>query len=121
MTPAARSLKVFAVYLTLLGVVLLIAPNPMLAVLGLPAATDVWIRVVGMLAAFLGVYYWTAAVAELVPFFRATVLTRLTVPAFFLIFIGAGWVRWPLLLLGIVDLVGAVWTWRALRGPHATA
>ena len=115
MSAAARSVRVFAVYLFALGVLLLIAPNPLLQAFGLPPTSEVWIRVVGMLAAFLGVYYWTAAVAELVPLFRATVLTRLTAPVFFLIFVGAGWVRWPLLLFGIVDLVGAVWTWRVLR------
>ena len=121
MTPAARSIRVFAVYLLLLALVLLIAPNPLLQAFGLPPTSEVWIRVIGMLVAFLGVYYWTAAAAELTPFFRATLLTRFTVPAFFLVFVAAGWVRWPILLFGIVDALGATWTWRALRRPNATA
>jgi hypothetical protein len=87
---------------------------------GLPPTTEVWIRVVGMLAALLGVYYWTAAATELTPFFRASVLCRLTVPLFFLIFVAAGWARWPLILFGVIDALGAAWTWRAL-GRYASA
>jgi hypothetical protein len=46
------------------------------------------------------------------------VLTRLAAPLFFLAFVTAGWVRWPLLLFGLVDLVSALWTWRLLdRNP----
>lgn len=115
MTPAARSVRIFAVYLGLLALGLLVAPNLLLRAFGLPTTTEVWIRVVGMLVAFLGVYYWTAAATELTPFFRATVLCRLTVPLFFLIFVTAGWARWPLVLFGVVDAFGAAWTWRALR------
>jgi len=119
MTPAARSVRVFAVYLGLLAVALLFAPNVLLRAFGLPATTEVWIRVVGMLVALLAVYHWTAAAADLTPFFRATVLCRLTVPIFFLIFVTAGWARWPLVLFGGADALGAVWTWWALR--HAVA
>src|SRR2546430_16531592 len=106
MPPAARSIRVFAVYLLLLALVLLVPPNPLLQAFGLPPTSEVWIRVVGMLVAFAGVYYWTAAAAELTPFFRATLLTRFTAPVFLLIFVGAGSVRWPILLFGVVDVLG---------------
>jgi hypothetical protein len=82
---------------------------------GLPPTSEVWIRVVGMLVGFLGVYYGTAAATELTPFFRATVPCRLAVPILFVLFVAAGWARWPLALFGVVDAVGAGWTWRALR------
>jgi len=36
------------------------------------------------------------------------------VPLFFLLFVLAGWVRWPLVLFGVIDAVGAAWTWQAL-------
>jgi hypothetical protein len=121
MTPAARSVRFFAVYLGILALGLLLVPNPILQAFGLPTTTEVRIRVVGMLAALLGVYYWTAAATELIPFFRTTVLCRLTVPLFFLIFVTAGWARWPLVLFGIVDALGAAWTWRALRHAASAA
>jgi protein-S-isoprenylcysteine O-methyltransferase Ste14 len=115
MTPAARSINVFGTYLLLLGALLLVAPNPILELAGLASTTEVWIRVVGMLSAILGIYYRVAASSGLVPFFVATVLVRISVPLFFLGFILAGWVGWPLMLFGIVDVAGAAWTWSALR------
>jgi hypothetical protein len=121
MTAVARSLKVFAVYLALLGITLLFAPNALLGIFGLPATSEVWIRVVGMLVLFLAVYYWTAAGTDAVPFFRATVLCRLTVPVFFIAFVVGGWATWPLLLFGVVDAAGAAWTWRTLGHSSATA
>jgi hypothetical protein len=74
-----------------------------------------------MLIAFLGVYYWIAAAVELLPILRATVLCRLTVPAFFLVFVLARWSPWPLLLFGAIDAAAALWTWVALRGSAARA
>lgn len=120
MSPAARSVKVFAVYLGVLAVLLLIAPNLVLQSFGLPSTSEVWIRVVGMLAAILGVYYWTSAVTELTPFFRASILCRLTVPVFFLIFVLSGLARWPLVLFGVIDALGAAWTWSALGRAGTT-
>lgn len=121
MTPAARSVNLFGIYLLLLGVVLLTMPNLLLTMFGLAPTDEVWIRVVGMVVAFLGIYYRVAAAAELRPFFFATVLLRASVPVFFLIFVLAGWVGSALLLLGVVDLVGALWTWIALRKSGAAA
>ncbi len=67
MTPAARSVRVFAINLALLAVALLLAPNLLLGAVGLPTTSEVWIRVVGMLVALLvraGVWL-AAAVATL--------------------------------------------------------
>lgn len=121
MTPAARSVNVFGTYLLLLAVILIVVPNPLLEVFGLPQTSEVWIRVVGMLVAFLGIYYRVAAAANLTPFFVATIMVRSSVILFFLGFVLAGWVGWQLLLFGGVDLAGAIWTWRALRQAAATA
>ena len=49
-----------------------LAPGPLLGLFGL-AATEVWIRVVGVLAFNIGVYYWAAAAAESRPVFVASV------------------------------------------------
>ncbi len=115
MSPAARSVNIFGIYLILLGLMLLLAPNPMLVLVGLPPTEEVWIRVVGMLVAYLGIYYRVAAASELRVFFFGTVMMRLSVPVFFLVFILEGWSDWPLLGFGLVDAAAAVWTWAALR------
>jgi hypothetical protein len=121
MSPAARSVNIFGIYLILLGLVLLLAPNPMLTLFGLPPTEEVWIRVVGMLVAYLGIYYRVAAASELRVFFFGSVMLRLSVPVFFLVFILAGWSDWPLLGFGVVDAAGAVWTWTALRRSGSPA
>lgn len=121
MSPAARSVNVFGIYLIVVGVVLLAAPNLLLSVVQLPPTTEVWLRLVGMLAAFLGIYYRVAAASEARQFLLATVLLRASVPVFFLVFVLAGWVEWPLLLFGVIDLAGAGWTWSALHSPGSTA
>ena len=121
MTPLTRSLRVFAIYLGLLALALLVAPNLLLRAFALPATSEVWIRVVGMLVSFLGVYYWVGAASRFIPFFQATVLCRLTVPIVFLIFVLAGWVAWPLLLFAVFDVLGAAWTWWNLRHVQTAA
>jgi len=121
MTSAARSVNIFGMYLQLLGVTLLIAPNMLLGLFGMPSTSEVWIRVVGMLCVLLGLYYRASAGAESKAFFRATVLARSSVPLFFLMFVLAGWTTWPLVLFGLADAAGALWTWTALKRDSANA
>ena len=66
MSAAARSLQVWSIYLVALALVLLVAPNPLLGAFRMAPTSEVWIRVVGMMIAFVGVYYWVAAATELV-------------------------------------------------------
>jgi hypothetical protein len=115
MAGAAFTIPIFGIYLLGLGAVLLIAPNLVLGTFGMPPAGDVWIRVVGMLVGFLGFYYVRAAAGGLTAFFGWTVPVRLSVPVFFGAFVLAGLGPPALLLFGVVDALGALWTWRALR------
>lgn len=115
MSEAARSIRLFGIYLAVVGTVLVLVPNRLLGLFGMPGTSEVWIRIVGMLLIFLALYYRAAAQGEQRAFIQTTVLTRATVPLFFAVFVAAGWVRWPLLLFGLVDLAGAVWTYVALR------
>ena len=115
MTKSAQSLFFFALYLFGLGVILLVAPNWLLGVFDIEPTSEVWIRVVGMLVLFLGVYYVSAARANFLPILEASVRVRVAVPLFFGAFVALGWAEPPLLLFGGVDLAGAVWTFLTLR------
>ena len=115
MTKAARSLFVFGIYLILLGLFLLIAPNTLITFFGLPAVNDVWIRVVGMLLILLAYYDIQAARKNLIDFFRWSVVARGSVIVFFAAFVLLDLVKPILLLFGAVDLSAAVWTHLALR------
>jgi hypothetical protein len=115
MSHSARSVFVFGLYLLGLGLVLLIAPNFLLGMFFLPATAEVWIRTVGVLALFLGFYYVQAARKELTDFFQWTVYTRASLIVFFTAFVVLGFADPPLILFGVVDLLGALWTGWALR------
>lgn len=52
-------------------------------------------------------------------FFRWTVFLRSTVIVFFAIFVLLGFAGPPLVLFGVVDLLGAIWTGLALRSAKA--
>jgi hypothetical protein len=106
---------VFAFYLALLGATILLVPNVLLGLVGLPATTEVWVRVVGMLVGILALYYWVAARTEARGIMWASVLARFAVPACLTVFVVAGWVAWPIVCFGIVDGLAALWTWSALR------
>jgi hypothetical protein len=112
---AATSIRVVGIYLMLLGAALIAAPNLVLAPFGIPPTSEVWLRVVGVLVAILGHYYVQAARHDLVPFYRATVPARVFAFLSFVAFVLFGLVKPPLILFGVVDLSGAVWTFLALR------
>lgn len=115
MTKSAQSLFFFALYLFGLGGILLVAPNWLLGLFDIAPTAEVWIRVVGMLVLFLGVYYVTAARANFLPILEASVRVRIAVPLFFGAFVALGWAEPALLLFSGVDLAGAVWTYLTLR------
>lgn len=117
MSKGARSVFVFGVYLAVLGLVLLLVPNLLLALFFFPTTTEVWVRVVGMLVLFLGFYYTQAARKELTDFIRWTMYPRSTVILFFSLFVLLGFARPALILFGVVDLLGVLWTGLALRAP----
>jgi hypothetical protein len=117
MSNSARSIFIFGLYLAVLGITVLVAPNVLLGLFILPTTTEVWIRVVGILVIFLSFYYLMAARAEMVEFFRWTVYSRPTLIIFFIVFVLLEFARPPLILFGVMDLLGAIWTGFALRHP----
>jgi hypothetical protein len=115
MTPAARSIVYFGVYVFLTGLVLLLVPNVLLSIFGLGSTTEVWIRVLGSVVTVLGAYYVVMGRAEATAFFKATVWGRSWIFVSFLGLVAIGMAKPPLVLFGVVDLLGAIWTWRALK------
>ena len=61
MNSPGRSVLVFGVYVLLIGLSFLFIPNTLLPIFGFPTTTEVWIRVLGLLAAALRLYYFYSA------------------------------------------------------------
>ena len=120
MSRAAKSLFVFGVYLCGLGLTLLLVPNLLLRVFGVPPTNEVWIRINGMLVLCLSFYYVQAAHHGLTAFIRWTVWARVAVIFYFASFVLLVSAPKALLLFGLVDLLAAVWTWRALKKDSRT-
>lgn len=114
-SPAAKSIQVFGVYAMGAGLLLLLSPNTLLGLAGMPATTDFWVRVVGTLAFVVGYYYWACGRAGAVAFFRASIAGRLLFSAACLGLVLLAGAHAPLLMFAAVDLLGALWTAWALR------
>jgi hypothetical protein len=117
MSNSARFVFAFGLYLAVLGLVLVIVPNFLLGLFAIPTTSEVWIRVAGMLLLFLAFYYTQAARAELTAFFGWTVYVRSSVILFFIVSVLLGLAPPILILFGVIDLLGAIWTFLALRSP----
>jgi hypothetical protein len=115
MSKAATSVLLFGIYLAFLGVTLVAIPNVFLGVFGMPAASDIWIRVVGVLVLCLAFYYTQAGRRGLDDFFQWTVYVRCFVFVSFVVFVVLKLVQPILALFGVIDLAGATWTLLALR------
>ena len=117
---SARTVLVFGLYLVLVGLGLLLAPDAVLAPLGFPSAQDFWPRVTGGLVLCLATYYLVAARANLTPLLRATVFMRCAVFGLFGALVLLNLAPRPLALLGLIDLLAALWTATALKSERAS-
>ena len=122
MSRAAKSIFTWGILMVLFGTCYLIAPNTFLPLFGLPQTPEVWIRVFALLLALLGGYYIYCAWCEDVLFIRITIPGRILFALGLATFVALGLVKPILLLLGVVDTCGALWTWQSLknysRPPH---
>jgi hypothetical protein len=114
----ARSITVFAIYLAITGLSFAFIPNLVLPLLGFAPASEVWIRVVGLLAMILAFYYLYSVRYADRHFYRASVFARLGFFTGLVVFVLAGWGSPMLVAFGLIDLAGAAWTWRTLRATE---
>ncbi len=117
MSRVTKSIFFFGIYVLLLGATLVVAPNVLLKIFNVPETSEVWIRVAGMLVFIIGYYYVRAATdkKDMTNFFRWTIYARTSVLVFFTVFVLLNYVKPILILFGVIDLAGAIWTAQALR------
>jgi hypothetical protein len=115
MSKSAKTVLFFSYYLFVVGLELTFIPNVFTKTAQLPETHEPYIRVVGILAIILGVYYYQSAKHDLTPFLKTTILGR---SMYFLGSVGlvVSQIAPPVFIaFGVVDLLGAVWTWRVLK------
>jgi len=115
MSKSSTSVLVFGIYLIGMGAGLMFMPNFVLGTLGFPPSNDIWVRVVGVLALLLAYYYISAARSGTKAFMEWTIPGRIGVFIAFVAFVVLGMVGPIMIGLGLVDLLGALWTRSALK------
>ena len=110
MSASALSILVFGIYLVVIGSGFILLPNKILPLFKFPITNEPWIRVLGVVVLVLGYYYITAAQNELSSFFWATVIGRFGVLVLFSSLVIFKKAKPMLILFGIIDALGAVWT-----------
>ena len=93
----------------------MIAPNFLLSTLQLPETKEVWIRVLGVVVVTIGYYYHRAGAENNRSFLKHTMASRIFVFLSFTTFVLANYVSPVLIVFGVIDLAGALWTWTALK------
>jgi len=111
----AKSIFVFGVYLTLLGGGLILVPDDLLARFGLPPMSAATGLVLGTVIIILGYLCLWAARTGWNSFFHWSVHSRCGVMVTFGTFVLLRLAPPGLLLFGVLDLLGAIWTAYALR------
>ncbi len=119
LSAAAKTMWYFGFYVIFDGLVLLAVPELALRLLGQSEDGAGWLRVLGMVVAFLGWYYLNLAKMEATAFFRVTTHTRMAVPFILGGFAVAGWLPAIVVVFGVGDFAGGLWTWTALRREPA--
>lgn len=115
MSKVARTLCIYSIYLFFMGACLVVVPNLLLGMLGFQLTSDIWIRLLGLFTFTVGFYYFQSSRHEQIEFFKATIVGR-----FFFFFMTIAFVfvfnqSATLAAIGSVDLLGALWTWCAMR------
>jgi hypothetical protein len=105
----------FGIYVALLGLSLLIIPDTVLSVFRFPSDQGYMVRVLGSVVMVLGFYYIQAARDDSISFFRSSVWGRTMILVLFTALVAAGNAQPQLVLFGMVDALGALWTARALK------
>jgi hypothetical protein len=115
---ASLSVLVFGTYLVVLGLTLLLAPNLLLGLFGIPRTDEVWVRILGVVLVVIGYYQIQAGRNRSDWFMRASVLGRTGIALTLFGLVATGAAPLVIALFGAVDLAGAMWTAYALgRAP----
>src|SRR5215203_2766452 len=115
MSPAARSVYVFGIYLLVVGGMLLGAPNTLLMVIGLSPTTEPWIHVAGIPVMAMGMLFASGARAENLWLFRTSVWVRVFAFISFVMLAALQMAPAVVVGFGVVDALGALWTRLSLR------
>ncbi len=110
MDSTTTSIFVFGIYLIFVGAGFLLIPNILLPLFRFPKTDEPWIRVMAALVLVISFFYLVAAHHNIKPIYWATIYGRLFVFLSFIVLVLTKRAQPMLLVFGIVDALGAMWT-----------
>jgi len=119
MTAAGRSVYLFGIYLMVVGAIILATPDMFLSLIRQPATQEPWLRILAVVTLALGQYYMVCGKLNAEAFIRASVRVRAFVFIAFGVMVALRWAPPVLLGFGLVDALGAAWTFMAARKSAA--
>ena len=102
-------------YVILSGLQLVFVPNMLLSMFGLDPASEIWIRVVGILALALSFYYYAMVNNGTPEVIKATIYGRTFFCFGLITLVVLGMAKPPLILFAVAELALTAWTWSELR------
>jgi len=115
MMKSANSLFYFGIYVLVTGLTLCFIPDKFIAILKLPEIPLSWARLIGFLAIIIGCYDIISGRNNIRPLVKASVYLRLFFFLGVLFLFLSGQMTKEILPIGIIDLIGAIWTALAIR------
>jgi hypothetical protein len=110
MNSSTLSILVFGIYLIFVGAGFLFIPNIILPLFKFPRTEEPWIRVMAVLVLVIALFYLVAACYTLLVIYWTTVFGRFFVFLSFAALVLTKKAKPMLLMFGIIDALGAVWT-----------
>jgi hypothetical protein len=120
MNRAAVSVFAWGIYLIAAGLGFFIMPNVLLPIFRFSTTTEGWIRIVGLLVTIVGVYFIYCAQNNDLAFIRISAYGRVAFALGSLVLVLLKLIDPPILMIGALDTVGAIWTWLSLRSMTET-
>ena len=118
MSKTAFTIKASCCYIIALGLALVLVPNLVLSAMRMPPTSDVWIRVLGVVVINIGIFFWVAARTEAIALFHVSVILRPLVLVWFGAFVLLGLANPMLLVFGVIEALGALWTWLTMKSEQ---
>jgi len=114
--PASHTIFVFSFYPLGAGIFMFLLPSVPLELLGLPVEGTDWIRMLGIVTTLIGYYYFNNGRKGALQFARFTVHGRISMPFIFGTMVLAFDMNPLYVAFTAIDVLGGLWTWKALQG-----
>ena len=115
---ATNSIRIYALWLFISGAILIAVPNILLWGLWWEPTHEPWLRCMGVFMIPMGIYFWRAAKAQHLDFFKWTVQARLLAVVLYVFIVAMQWAPPVIFAFAAGEALFAMWTWTDLRADN---